>query len=342
MRQVKEPVPTVAARALAPLLMRLGALRVDIAAFLGRRGIDPALFGDDAARIPLERTKGIWEEAAELASDPNFGLHVAEAVQASSFGLFSYLGVTSATWGSAVGRVCTYFKLISDASGYELFREGERVRFGSRPWPDMPTSRQINEFSIAVMVCYARQNLERPLDILGVTFAHGAPPNLSEHERIFQTHIAFDQPMTAFSFDANALNTPLRSADSKLSSILEPSATAEIDRLDQTGVRVSDRARFELRSLLRAGIPTLEDLSQRLAMAPRSLQRRLSEDGTSFRALLLETQGDLAQRLLGEPALSIAEVAVLLGFSETAAFHRSFQRTTGMTPGRFRSLKFGT
>jgi AraC-like DNA-binding protein len=71
-------------------------------------------------------------------------------------------------------------------------------------------------------------------------------------------------------------------------------------------------------------------------MSTRTLQRRLAEEGTSFRGLLDDVRRTAAARHLRTPGLSNAEVAYVLGFSELAAFQRAFRRWYGVTPGEFR------
>jgi AraC-like DNA-binding protein len=72
----------------------------------------------------------------------------------------------------------------------------------------------------------------------------------------------------------------------------------------------------------------------RLHMSPRTLHRRLEEEGTSFRQVLTEVRRELAARHLSERRLAIGEIAFLLGFSEPSAFHRAFKRWTGHGPLR--------
>ena len=68
----------------------------------------------------------------------------------------------------------------------------------------------------------------------------------------------------------------------------------------------------------------------------RTLQRKLQEHGTSHQELLDQLRKDLAMRYLREKEMAICEVAYLLGFSESSAFHRAFKRWTGITPSKFR------
>jgi AraC-like DNA-binding protein len=89
-------------------------------------------------------------------------------------------------------------------------------------------------------------------------------------------------------------------------------------------------------ALLRGGEAALETLASRLAMSPRTLQRRLADEGVSLRVLAEDARRARAGALL-EGGASIAEVAYTLGYSEPSAFHRAFRRWTGQTPEAFRA-----
>jgi len=63
---------------------------------------------------------------------------------------------------------------------------------------------------------------------------------------------------------------------------------------------------------------------------------RLDAEGTSFRQMLESVREELASAHLRNPAVEIGEIAFLLGYSESSAFHRWFKRRTGRTPLEFR------
>jgi AraC-like DNA-binding protein len=71
-------------------------------------------------------------------------------------------------------------------------------------------------------------------------------------------------------------------------------------------------------------------------MSARTLHRRLTEQGTSFRRVVADVRRELAERYLHERKLAIGEIAFLLGFSEASALHRAFKRWTGHAPLAFR------
>jgi AraC-like DNA-binding protein len=80
----------------------------------------------------------------------------------------------------------------------------------------------------------------------------------------------------------------------------------------------------------------MEDIAKRLGLSVRSLHRRLSEDGFSFKLLTDQTRHELAEGLLKDQRYSIAEIAFVTGFSEQSAFTRAFKRWSGATPAQFR------
>lgn len=63
----------------------------------------------------------------------------------------------------------------------------------------------------------------------------------------------------------------------------------------------------------------------------------MDDEGESYRNILAELRRDLAIGLLSDSGKSLAEIADLLGFSETSAFHRAFKKWTGARPGEYRS-----
>lgn len=104
------------------------------------------------------------------------------------------------------------------------------------------------------------------------------------------------------------------------------------------GEAATDAVRRCLAGELCNGQPTLEQIAPRLHMNPRTLHRRLDDEGTNCRRVLKDVRRELASRHLAERQLAISEIAFLLGFSEPSAFHRAFKRWTGHAPLAFREL----
>ena len=74
-------------------------------------------------------------------------------------------------------------------------------------------------------------------------------------------------------------------------------------------------------------------------MSERTLQRRIEEEGTTFRRLLTEARQELGRQLMSDPSVEIDKVAFLLGFQDSSSFYRAFREWEGMTPSEWRNHK---
>jgi AraC-like DNA-binding protein len=86
-----------------------------------------------------------------------------------------------------------------------------------------------------------------------------------------------------------------------------------------------------LHEALRSADAHVDIVAARLGLTSRSLQRRLTDEGTTFATVREDVRRELARRYLTE-GLPIADISFLLGFSEPSAFFRAFKRWTGETP----------
>ena len=99
---------------------------------------------------------------------------------------------------------------------------------------------------------------------------------------------------------------------------------------------LTQRVRVTIAAELRGGNPSVECVAQRLHMSRRTLARKLESEGTCFKAILDDLRRGLAQRYLVLDDLGVSEVAALLGFSDSAAFHRAFRRWCNQSPSEYR------
>jgi AraC-like DNA-binding protein len=83
------------------------------------------------------------------------------------------------------------------------------------------------------------------------------------------------------------------------------------------------------------------EVASRLHMSGRTLRRRLSCEGTSFREILDDLRNELAKGYLRDTKLSIAEVGAIMGFEDAANFRRAFRRWNGCSPQGYRATPAG-
>jgi AraC-like DNA-binding protein len=137
------------------------------------------------------------------------------------------------------------------------------------------------------------------------------------------------------SIPRDAWQLPLRRRDPILRQVLEKQADDVLARLPARRGIAFD-VQHALMTRLEGGDTRIERLARELAMSPRTLQRKLAGEGASYQELLDAARREAAVRLLAQPALSAAEVAYMVGYSEPAPFHRAFKRWFGTTPELFR------
>ncbi len=99
---------------------------------------------------------------------------------------------------------------------------------------------------------------------------------------------------------------------------------------------MTERVRTTLIELLPSGEVSADAVADRQRVSKRSLQRKLSEEGVSYQAVLDGIRSELATRYLRRGDLSVGEISYLLGFRDPNSFYRAFQKWTRTTPARAR------
>lgn len=124
---------------------------------------------------------------------------------------------------------------------------------------------------------------------------------------------------------------PFLTAHPAMWAAFEPSLRQRLS--DATTITTtSARVSGWLSETIASGRTSIDDAARGLSISTRTLQRRLTQEGTSFQILLSETRLKLSRHYLTQTHLSTAEIAFLLGYSEQNSFYRSFRDWTGLTP----------
>jgi len=102
---------------------------------------------------------------------------------------------------------------------------------------------------------------------------------------------------------------------------------------------ISRQVRDLIRHAIGHGCCNLGQVARRLAISPRTLQRRLAAQGITFKDLLIELRMELARHLLEGTNMPMGQLAQRVGYTEASAFTRAFRQHTGKTPKRWRKEK---
>lgn len=313
---------------------------VDCNALLARVQLSPQVLAQRDQRIAASTYLELLGHGVRHSGDEHLGLHLGEAVRPGYYGVLGYLIMSCATLADALHRQARYATLLGNLGQVDLADEPPRA--GLEPqvansWqPFLPQQqRQLSEETLAGWVTFGHWISGLDIPPTEVRFQHAAPADVSEHQRIFRCPVLFDQADNALVFPKRLLALPLGQADAQVRRMLDAYAERLLSEIKQ-GHSVLDRARLELARLLPEAGADLQQIAARLALSPRTLQRRLREAGLSFNQLLDETRQQLVLHYLRDPALDLAEIAFLVGFSEPGSLARAFRRWTGQSPGEYR------
>ena len=83
--------------------------------------------------------------------------------------------------------------------------------------------------------------------------------------------------------------------------------------------------------------PSLEKIANEFSMTPRTLNRRLQAEGTTFRELISKARFEVARQLLQGTRIRIADIAHALGYANASGFSHAFQRWSGVAPSEWRT-----
>jgi len=330
----REATGTLSADAVRVLALGAAAGGLAPPAFCTRFAIDPLLLADPDARVPVATIVRIWDELPPALGDDAFGLRLAERAVAAPLGLGGQLIASAPTLGDGLRRILAFERVFHDVRQSVLVLDGDRAIVRHDPG-GLRMPRHAIEFGWAWVVLIARRITGAALRPRAIAFAHDPPSSTAEHTRIFGVTPRFAADVPELTLARADLALPSRGADPALGAILESHARLLAAQLPASG-DLLDQVRGAVATALRAGPPGLAAIARALDLAPRTLQRRIGERGTSLTALIDEVRADAARRWLADGTVSVAEVAFGLGFAEISAFHRAFVRWTGTTPGKFR------
>ena len=304
---------------------------LDAVAIAGQAGIDLAAIPEPSARIEVDRIDALLERVLPLIQDPAFGLQAARCWHPTNLGVLGHAWITSSTLRSGLNRMARYNRLVGErgVTTVEDVRQGIKVSFhDNRDDPVMAAVVADTAMSILLDMC--RMNAGAALRPVRASLRRSRPAAGDVYERFFGCPVRFGAEENAFVLASADVDRLLPSSNRQLASMFDRMLAEEVARLDKADVVA--RCKAALLENLCSGEISEEDTAKRLHMSPRTLQRKLSQAGTTYLQLVDATRREVALRYIHDPMLSITDITFLLGFSYPSAFTRAYKRWTGKTP----------
>jgi AraC-like DNA-binding protein len=324
--------PTISVAATTGLLEMIAARGADPERILNGLRLERAALKNSEGFIASSTFARMLEEAARATGDERFGLHFGEQFNPKNIGPIAYVVLNSPTLAVAIENGERYLHIHNQAANLSFNIEGEQayLRFLLTDLAGEP-ARQHNEYSMTVALNILRLMAGSHWAPREVHFVHEAPAHTSEHMRVFGAPVLFSCPTNALVIDSNFVERQVPAADPRLYRILQQHMERILKEMPRESDLVST-VRRAIAEAMREGDPKLTRVIKKVSMSPRTLQRRLKEQGVAFKALIDDTRRRFALNYLRDHKHTLTQIAFLLGYSEVSAFNRAFKRWTGTTP----------
>ncbi len=309
----------------------------DVDALLESARIGPAALADPENFVPYVAVIRLLESTARTLGCPDFGLRLSQRQDIGILGPLAVALQNSGSVGEALTCASRYIYVHSPAIAFSVrpAARAERVLVVFEILLErVPSAVQVSELSVGLAARVLELLGEGRVRLTGARFPHPRKAPLARYRARFGGPVSFDSDCAALELLEADLALPIQSRSRALRELAE-------DYLEVHYAAPRSPFAVRVRSVVRRSLGTgrsgCADVASALALHPRTLQRRLSAEGTSFDRIRDEARADLLRRDLAQGELPLSQVAALLDYGEQSALTRSCRRWFGQPPRTLRA-----
>lgn len=296
---------------------------------LGDTGISPEMLGGGAVVSGTQELAVAANLVTATAHAPGVGLAVGERLSLRAYGVWGFAMLTCPTVRGAVEFGLRYLPLTYAVAGLSMRVCGDEATLVVEDDHNAPEALRpfLAEREIAVTAGILRAILGESPPSMRVELS--VSPTSVDYSRALGAPVAFDAPHNAIVTDTAVLDLPLPQADSLTMTACERACRSLL--LERCSPCVAQK----VRTIIAEGVTDADLIAARLHLSSRTLRRHLAAESTSLRRLVDEARHSTAVELLALHRLSVEQIALRLGYADSAAFIRAFRRWTGTTPAAY-------
>ncbi len=342
----RTPTPTGFAAPLARVVMdHVAAQGFDAEPIREVLGLSHEQLNDLSQRVPSSRLVAALSLAARLCGDPNLAIHASQLIRPAHLGTLGYALVSSASVTDALSLFERMQRLLCNEMQTHLSLGEQSIQMDCEWFSPMPRDTLLWTFVFSSRLSFCRWVMGRQLVPVSIDMPCPAPTNPQALAGLL-AHVGcavrFDaeRPREVFPVDWLKLRNP--NSDPTLHRLM----ASMTDQLWSTHQEAPDEITIHLRQLItlslnRGQAPAIDALLPEMGHAGctsvRQLQRRLAEQGLSFKELVEQIRREQVLNDLRHTDLPLTVVAQRAAYAEPASFHRAVKRWTGTTPLSFRA-----
>ena len=318
---------------LAKAIDQSGHSRDDI---FHKAGLDITRLRDPNERYSYRGMTRLWKLAAQVTGDPCIGIKAAGYWHPTTLHALGYSWMASSSLKEAIERTIRYLRIVSTATGIAMEQNQELVYLKFAESNDIEPAPEAFDAALAVLVNMCKTSYGEGFRVEHVFLRRQQPACSEEFKRFFNAPISFGAAQNAISFFSEDLEKTLPTANAELVRVNDQIIAEHLAQLDKTDI--ISQVKMEVIRLLPSGDFSEQLIAENLNTSLRSLQRKLTAEGISYKVLLDDIRNELAVQYMRDSRHPINEITYLLGFSEPSNFSRAFKRWTGQSPSAFRSV----
>ncbi len=297
-------------------------------------GLDLNLLETPDLKISYRKFLDLLNTCSQVTKREDFGLLLSNSQGFSMLGAVGFTMKEAPTIRAALMDLCNFFKVHMNGAVAHLSEEHGLAIWSYRIlMPSPPDYRQQLSLAMGIGVRLIRRFAGEKWCPESAYLECRTPENVAQYVSMFKCPIHFNQEINAIVFDVKLLDQKITTSNSHLYEILS-------DYLAQKSVDTANEfigsVRAKIMKDLIDGECTIDSVASGVFMKRRTFQRKLSSLGMNYTDVLEETRIDMAKRYLQLSDISMTQIADMLGYSELAAFSRSFKRNTGSSPMQWR------
>lgn len=322
--------------AISQVMINFAASRgIDRETCLAGTGIaEPQLQDGDALITQAQEMQLIRNLMEALPEVPALGFELGLQYNLATFGTWGFALRTSRTLREAVARATRYLPLSTAYCRVYQIEQDDHFGVGMDAGSIPATLRQfLMERDMATGLHLLKEISLSSVDILAMEFQQMPATHGQRIETLCGITPSHPSPRNAILVDQAVADQPLSTYDAHLVRMLDDQCRQRLARLQTSGL--AGQVRQKLHGPLGL-VASVDEIARELALSPRSLRRKLDQEGTRFRTLVEDERRQIALQFLRNSDMKLDELAIHLGYADTASFTRAFRRWMGCSPGEYR------
>ncbi|AXI04710.1 AraC family transcriptional regulator [Aquirhabdus parva] len=298
---------------------------------LAETGIEPDWLSNPQSVITAHQEIRLIRNLIRSIPVEALGLDAGERYHLTIYGVFGFALTSSPSLRNVIELSIRYMDLTYAFCRMRLEDVGDcvRLQLDDQGIPE-DVRRFIVERHTAVLMTLQHELLGRRMPLKRITLRLPEPQDVSRYLETFGVIPEFGADANLLEMDALWMDAPLPQANPHTQEICEAQCRELLSKRSiHEGVAALVRERLLHKVMT---LPDMEEMATDLAMTSRTLRRKLTIEGTSYRELVDEVREALADELLAIRGMRVGDIAMRLGYAETSSFIHAFKRWKGRPP----------